>query len=89
LLKSTREGVMGLVVKGDGWRIPDRVWARMEPLLPAPPSHPLGCRRPRVGNRDAMDAIFARVGDGDAVERAERDWDLQLLVGVSALSRVG
>lgn len=25
---------MGLVVKDDGWRIPDRVSARMEPLLP-------------------------------------------------------
>jgi hypothetical protein len=30
---------MGLVVKDDGWRIPNRVWARMEPLLPEPPSH--------------------------------------------------
>ena len=26
---------MGLVVKDDGWRIPDRVWVLMEPLLPA------------------------------------------------------
>jgi hypothetical protein len=32
---------MGLVVKDDGWRIPDLAWARMEPLLPEPPSHPL------------------------------------------------
>ena len=23
---------MGLVVKDDGWRIPDRVWVLMEPL---------------------------------------------------------
>ena len=49
---------MGLVVRDDGWRIPDWLWERMEPLLPAPPSHPLGCRRPRVPNRDAMDAIL-------------------------------
>ena len=28
---------MGLVVEDDGWRIPDRVWAQMEPLLPEPP----------------------------------------------------
>jgi hypothetical protein len=25
---------MGLVVFDDGWRIPDEVWAQMEPLLP-------------------------------------------------------
>ncbi len=49
---------MGLVVKDDGWRIPDRVWALMEPLLPARPSHPLGCHNPRVPDRDAMDAIL-------------------------------
>src|SRR5436190_5915133 len=49
---------MGLVIADDGWRIPDRVWERMEPLLPAPPSHPLGCHRPRVPDRDAMNAIL-------------------------------
>src|SRR6266545_3540859 len=49
---------MGLVVKDDGWRIPDRVWAQMEPLLPEPPAHPLGCHRPRVPDRDAMNAIL-------------------------------
>src|SRR4029450_4237890 len=49
---------MGLVVKDDGWRIPDRVWAQMERLLPEPPTHPLGCHRPRVPNRDAMNAIL-------------------------------
>jgi Putative transposase of IS4/5 family (DUF4096) len=49
---------MGLVIEDDGWRIPDRVWARMEPLLPAPPSHPLGCHRPRVPDREAMNAIL-------------------------------
>ena len=25
---------MGLVVKDDGWRIPDALWQRIEPLLP-------------------------------------------------------
>jgi putative transposase len=49
---------MGLVVADDGWRISDRVWAQMEPLLPAPPSHSLGCHRPRVRDRDAMNAIL-------------------------------
>src|SRR5947199_843881 len=49
---------MGLVVEDDGWRIPDRVWAQMEPLLPPRPVHPLGCHNPRVPDRDAMDAIL-------------------------------
>jgi transposase len=39
------------------WRIADELWAQIEPLLP-PPVHPLGCHRPRVPNRAAMDAIF-------------------------------
>ena len=55
---------MGLVVRDDGWRIPDWLWERMEPLLPAPPSHPLGCHRPRVPNRDAMDAILLALRTG-------------------------
>src|SRR5687767_12430758 len=49
---------MGLVTPDDGWRIPDWLWERMEPLLPAPPPHPLGCHRPRVPDRSAMDAIL-------------------------------
>ena len=49
---------MGLVVKDDGWRIPDALWKQMKPLLPPPKSHPLGCHRPRVPDRDAMNAIL-------------------------------
>lgn len=49
---------MGLVVKDDGWRLPDETWERVEPLLPERPSHPLGCHNPRVPDRDAMDAIL-------------------------------
>jgi transposase len=49
---------MGLVVEDDGWRLPDLVWARMEPLLPPRPAHPLGCHNPRVPDRDAMNAIL-------------------------------
>jgi putative transposase len=49
---------MGLVVEDDGWRIPERVWAHMEPLLPERPAHPLGCHNPRVPDRDAMNAIL-------------------------------
>jgi putative transposase len=49
---------MGLVSKDDGWRVPDRTWERMAPLLPARPSHPLGCHNPRVPDRCALDAIL-------------------------------
>ena len=49
---------MGLVDRDDGWRMPDWLWEQMGPLLPAAPPHPLGCHRPRVPNRDAMDAIL-------------------------------
>jgi transposase len=48
---------MGLVAKDDRWSIPDELWAKMVPLLPSPPPHPLGCHRPRVPDRDAMNAI--------------------------------
>jgi transposase len=40
------------------WGIPDALWAHIEPLLPPRPPHPLGCHRPRVADRNAMDAIF-------------------------------
>jgi putative transposase len=49
---------MGLVVRDDGWRMPDWLWAELEPLLPERPTHPLGCHNPRVPDRDAMDAIL-------------------------------
>lgn len=42
----------------DGWRIPDVLWERIGPLLPARTPHPLGCHRPRVDDRRAMDALF-------------------------------
>jgi transposase len=40
------------------WRIPDALWERLEPLRPPRKPHPLGCHRPRVEDRQAMDAIF-------------------------------
>lgn len=46
------------------WRIPDELWVRIEPLLPPRKSHPLGCHRPRVEDRAAMDAIFFRLRTG-------------------------
>ncbi len=50
---------MGLVVKDDDWRIPDKLWEKMKPLLPVHvTAHPLGCHRPRVDDRAAMNAIL-------------------------------
>jgi putative transposase len=56
---SIRRLVMGYMVsRDDGWRMPDWLWERIEPLLPERPGHPLGCHNPRVPDRDAMDAIL-------------------------------
>jgi len=49
---------MGLVAKDDGWRIPDELWAQMEPLLPPRKAHPNGGHNPRVPDRQAMNAIL-------------------------------
>ena len=49
---------MGLVDRDDGWRMPDWLWERIEPLLPQRPAHPLGCHNPRVPDRSAMNAIL-------------------------------
>ena len=49
---------MGLVTRDDGWRIPDKLWDEMQPLLAPPKPHPLGCHNPRVPDRDAMNAIL-------------------------------
>lgn len=40
------------------WGMPDALWERVQPLLPPRPPHRLGCHRPRVDDRRAMDAIF-------------------------------
>lgn len=47
-----------MVSRDDGWRMPDWLWERIEPLLPDRPFHPLGTHRSRVPDRDAMDAIL-------------------------------
>lgn len=41
-----------------GYRVTDALWERIEPLLPPGKPHPLGCHRPPVDPRRAMDAIF-------------------------------
>lgn len=44
--------------KDDGYRLPDAVWERIAPLIPPGKPHPLGCHRPRIPDRVAMDAIL-------------------------------
>jgi putative transposase len=39
------------------WRIPDALWERLQPWLPPRKPHPLGCHRPRVDDRRALEAI--------------------------------
>ena len=70
---------MGLVSSDDGWRMPEWLWARVEPLLPAPPEHPLGCHRPRVPERDAMDAILL-------VLRTGMQWNALSATGICSSS---
>ena len=47
-----------MVAKDDGWRIPDELWEKIQPLLPPRKPHPLGCHNPRVDDRAAMNAIL-------------------------------
>jgi putative transposase len=54
----------GLVSADDGWRIPDWLWARIAPLIPLPPVHPLGCCCSRVPDRVVMNAILMVLGTG-------------------------
>lgn len=49
---------MGVVTKDDGWRLNDKLWKQLEPLLPTRKPHPLGCHNPRVPDRDAMNGIL-------------------------------
>ena len=49
---------MGLVERDDGWRMPDWLWGKIEPLLPPPPEHPLGTHKRGLPKRQVMDAIL-------------------------------
>lgn len=44
-------------VVDDGWRISDALWRQIEPLLPKKKPNPKG-GRPRMADRQAMDAIY-------------------------------
>jgi putative transposase len=68
-----------LVSRDDGWRLPDWLWERIEPLLPPLPFHPLGCCAPRVPDRSAMDAILL-------VLRTGMQWNALNATGVCSSS---
>lgn len=70
---------MGLVDRDDGWRLPDWLWVLIVPLLPARPSHPLGCHRSRVPDRAAMNAILL-------VLRTGMQWNALDITGVCSSS---
>ena len=72
---------MGLVTNDDGWRLSEKLWKQIEPLLPARKTHPLGCHNPRVPDRDAMNAILF-VLRGLPVERARRHRHLFVQFGI-------
>ena len=70
---------MGLVGSDDGWRMPDWLWAEVEPLLPPRPPHPLGCHNPRVPDRLAMNAILL-------VLRTGMQWNALSAAGICGCS---
>lgn len=51
----------------------DAVWAGIEPLIPVrAETHPLGCHRPRVPDRDCFEVMLVRLVTGCSWEDAER-----------------
>ena len=70
---------MGLVERDDGWRMPDWLWGRIEPLLPERPTQPLGCHNPRVPDRNALDAILL-------VLRTGMQWNALAATGICSCS---
>jgi transposase len=44
--------------------VQDAVWQTIEPLLPDPPDHPLGCHRPRISDRLCFRGILIRLVTG-------------------------
>lgn len=50
----------------DGYRISDALWEKIQPLLPPPKPHPLGCHNPRKPDRLVLDAILLILRTGMA-----------------------
>ena len=70
---------MGLVVKDDGWRIPDGCGRRWSRCCRSRRRIRLGCHRPRVPDRDAMNAILL-------VLRTGMQWNALNATGICSCS---
>lgn len=57
----------------DGWRIPDQLWNRLQPLLPTKPIQPKG-GRPWTDDRRAMDGIFYLLRTGGQWKALPREF---------------
>lgn len=49
----------------------DAVFAAIEAMLPTPPTHPLGCHRPRVSDRICFHGLLIRIVTGSSWETVE------------------
>ena len=57
----------------DGWRIPDQLWNRLQPLLPTKPIQPKGGRS-WTDDRRAMDGIFYLLRTGGQWKALPREF---------------
>jgi hypothetical protein len=67
---------MGLVVRDDGWRMPDWLWERIAPVLPSPPSHPYDPLLAGIRGRDAYGSDGARTRVGRPSRSGSESADL-------------
>ncbi len=63
---------MSLQNASQSWRMPDELWEKVKPFLPPGKPHPLGCHRPRVDDRTAMDATG--ICSGSSAHRRFQEW---------------
>jgi transposase len=54
----TTEGTNKSNESAQKWRISDKLWLKIEPLLPPGKPHPLGCHNPPADSRTVMNAIL-------------------------------
>ena len=58
--------------------VQDAIWKTIEPLLPDPPPHPLGCHRPRISNRLCFRGILLRLTTGSSWRDIEAILDFEV-----------
>lgn len=64
-----------MVKEEDGWRLPERLWAQREPLLPPRKPHPLGCHNLRLSDRAAMNALNGTgICSSSSAHRRSQEW---------------